>query len=98
LIGHGFPGKIFEQNGRGGEIRVMWFLFGAIFWTLWTNRNDFMFKNKLISSPLAFGFKLLSFLQHGMVVTGGEDRRALEGPVYMTKVQVLMEMMAIGVE
>jgi hypothetical protein len=76
----------------------MWFLFGAIFWTLWTNRNDFMFKNKLISSPLAFGFKLLSFLQHGMVVTGGEDRRALEGPVYMIKVQVLMEMMAIGVE
>jgi hypothetical protein len=32
------------------------------------------------------------------VVTGGEDRRALEGPVYMIKVQVLMEMMAIGVE
>jgi hypothetical protein len=57
-----------------------------------------MFKNKLISSPLAIGFKLLSFLQHWMVVTGGEDRRALEGPVYMIKVQVLMEMMAIGVE
>jgi hypothetical protein len=42
-------------------IRVMWFLFGAICWTLWLNRNDYIFNNKLISSPRAIIFRLMSF-------------------------------------
>jgi hypothetical protein len=44
--------------------RMLMFLFGAICWTLWLNRNDLIFKNKIISSPKALIYKLLSFLQH----------------------------------
>jgi hypothetical protein len=54
--------------------------------------------NKLISSPRAIVFKLLSFLQHRMVATKGEDMRALEGLTNMIKAQVPMEMMATRVE
>jgi hypothetical protein len=39
---------------RGGiQNRVVMFLFRVICWTLWLNRNDLIFKNKLISSPRA---------------------------------------------
>jgi hypothetical protein len=77
---------------------MMWFLFEAICWTLWINRNDFVFNNKLIPSPRAIVFKLLSFLQHyWMVATRGEGRRALEGLTDMIKAQVPMELTATGV-
>jgi hypothetical protein len=33
------------------KLNVMWILFGAIVWTLWLNRNDFVFNNSMISSP-----------------------------------------------
>jgi hypothetical protein len=26
----------------------LFFLFGAVCWTVWLNRNDFVFKNKII--------------------------------------------------
>jgi hypothetical protein len=54
---------------------VTWVLFGAICWTLWLNRNDFVFNNSLISSPRAIGFRLLSFLQHwgGRGADGGQE-------------------------
>jgi hypothetical protein len=56
---------------------TMLFLFGAIYWTLWLNRNDFIFNNLLISSMRAVIFRLLSFLQH-WVIAVQEDRSALE--------------------
>jgi hypothetical protein len=36
---------------RGSKgMRVMWFLFRAVCWALWLNRNDYSFNNKIISS------------------------------------------------
>jgi hypothetical protein len=45
--------------------RVLMFLFRGICWTLWLNRNDLIFKNKIISSPRALIYKFLSFYSIG---------------------------------
>jgi hypothetical protein len=52
----GCPGaRDFRENyvgNRGGRgMGLVWFLFGAVCWTLWLNHNDFVFNNKIISSP-----------------------------------------------
>jgi hypothetical protein len=66
---------LFERGDKRN--RSLLFMFGAICWTLWLNRNDYIFKNKVISSPRALIYKLISFLQHWMIATWG-DREALE--------------------
>jgi hypothetical protein len=78
------------------EMIVMWFLLGAICWTLWLNRNDFAFNNLLISSPRAIIFRLISFLQHWMV-TVRTNRSALERVTEAIRAHVPMELMATGV-
>jgi hypothetical protein len=32
---------------------VLFFLFGVVHWTLWLNRNDWVFRNRLLPSPNA---------------------------------------------
>jgi hypothetical protein len=44
-------------NGNG----VLFFLFGAVCWSLWLNKNDWMFRNMLISSPRSVIYKLIFF-------------------------------------
>jgi hypothetical protein len=75
----------------------MWFLFGAICWTVWLNRNDYVFNNILISSPCTIIFRLISFLQHWMVAVRVEDKAALERFVDAIKSQVPEELMTTGV-
>jgi hypothetical protein len=53
------------------------FLFGAISWTLWLNKNDLIFNNKIISIPRALIFKFVSFL-HWVIAWTGPDREGLE--------------------
>jgi hypothetical protein len=61
-----------KRNGK------MIFVFGAICWTLWLNKNDLVFNNKIISPPDALIFKFLSFLQHWMIAWTGADGKGLE--------------------
>jgi hypothetical protein len=65
----------FQSKLGAKRMNVMWFLFGAICWTLWLNRNDFVFKNSLISSHAVI-FRLISFLQYWMVAVQEEDKCA----------------------
>jgi hypothetical protein len=62
---------------------VLWFLFGNVCWTLWLNRNDFIFNNRIISSPLCANLSI-DFLfaaldggeyRHGQSSAGTEGRR-----------------------
>jgi hypothetical protein len=50
---------------------LVWFLFGAVCWTLWFNHNNFVFNNKITSSPRALIFRLISLMQHWMVASTG---------------------------
>jgi hypothetical protein len=75
----------------------MWFLFGAICWTVWLNRNDYVFNNILISSPCTIIFRLISFLQHWMVAVRVEDKASLERLVDAIKSQVPEELMMTGI-
>jgi hypothetical protein len=61
---------------------LVWFLFGAVCWTLWLNHNDFVFNIKIISFPRALIFHLISLMQ---LCT---DRLALEQMVEQIKSQV----------
>jgi hypothetical protein len=68
----------FISSGGCRGVGVVWFLFGAKCWTLWFNRNDFIFNNKLVSSPRALIFRLISLTEHWMAMSTGTDRAALE--------------------
>jgi hypothetical protein len=49
---------------RGDKLNSMlFFLFGEVCWTIWLNRNDFIFKNKIIPNPNAILYRLLYFMQ-----------------------------------
>jgi hypothetical protein len=49
------------------------FLFEAICWTLWPNRNDCIFNNRIISSPRAIIFRLISFMHPYWTITSTEE-------------------------
>jgi hypothetical protein len=64
---------------------------------LWLNRNDLIFNNKIISSPRALIFCLISLMQHWVVASTGASRAALERMVEEIKSQVLAELVAVRV-
>jgi hypothetical protein len=74
----------FLTEWEKSEISVMWFLFGAILWILWFNRNDCVFNNLVIFSPRAVIFR--------MVAARTEDKVALEGMVDAIKAQAAAEL------
>jgi hypothetical protein len=76
---------------------LTWFLLGVVCWTLWLNRNYLIFNNKIISSPRALIFHLISFMQHWMVASTDVDRTALERMVEGIKSQVPEELVPTGV-
>jgi hypothetical protein len=84
----GYGGKLYSVGAGGG---------GDGFGVFWLNRNDCVFNNKIVSSPHAILFHLISFLQHWMVVSLGCDRGVLELMVEDFKAQVPEEMVAAGV-
>jgi hypothetical protein len=61
ILGEKFRGvKDFNDNfllGRGNKkYSVLFFLLGATCWTLWLNKNDYIFNQKLISSARSIFF------------------------------------------
>jgi hypothetical protein len=59
---------MFLGEGGGGKWNgKLIFLFGAISWTLWLNRNDLVFNSKIISTPGALIYKCVFFLQHWVI-------------------------------
>jgi hypothetical protein len=62
------------EDKRNGKLI---FVFGAIFWTLWLNRNDLVFNKKIISSPNVLIFKFVSFYK-----IGRSRRRDLTGTAW----------------
>jgi hypothetical protein len=65
--------------GRGDKCNGrLIFVFGAVSWTIWLNRNDLIFNNKIILTPRVLTFKFVSFLQHWVIVWTGPDREGLE--------------------
>jgi hypothetical protein len=54
------------------------FLFEAISWTLWLNRNGLVFNSKIILTPGALIYKCVSFLQHWVIAVTRPDREGRE--------------------
>jgi hypothetical protein len=61
-----------KDNGR------VFFLFGVACWTLWLNRNDCVFRNKLVPSPNAILYKLIFFMQRWAILSSGAARGELD--------------------
>ena len=52
---------VMKRSGLGSSL-MGWAICGAAFWSIWLARNDFVFNNKLCSSPLSNLFSMSSFL------------------------------------
>jgi hypothetical protein len=63
----------------------------------WLNINGFIFNNRIISSPGALIFLLISFLQYWMVVSTDENRAILEMMVEDVRSRVPEEFVRTGV-
>jgi hypothetical protein len=68
----------FMFAGRDKHNEKLIFMFGVVFWSLWLNRNDLVFNNKIIASPKALIFKFVFFLQYWMIAWTGPDKEGLE--------------------
>jgi hypothetical protein len=93
---HDFWENFLAKGGESG-IGLMWFLVGAIVWSLWLHRNECVFNDVVISSPLAIVYRPLSFLQHWMGAERVEGKTALEELVDSIKGQVPQELTTVGV-
>jgi hypothetical protein len=51
---------------------VLFFLLGVVCWTIWLNRNDLVFKNKIILTPNTILYRLASFMQRWIVLSSVE--------------------------
>ena len=65
----------------------MIFLFGCVAWSLWLIRNDFVFNDVVITSPVVALFRAISYMQRWKILSKGEDRRKLEEVIEMLKLQ-----------
>jgi hypothetical protein len=75
---------------------VLFFLLGAVCWTIWLNRNDLVFKNKIIPTPNTILYKLVSFMQRWIILSLVEIRGELDKFIEAIKQQIPMEV-ATGV-
>ena len=66
--------NIMNGCSRKKRLRLI-FLFGCVAWTLWLTRNDLIFRNIVLSSPLSCIYRVTSFLQKWNVLNGAEDRK-----------------------
>jgi hypothetical protein len=92
-----FNDNLFLERGVI-EIVFLFFLFDVVCWSIWLNRNDWVFNQKLISSPRAIVFRFLSFLQLWMITFTGARRDALEqlAKVIEERLPEEMAMTAVG--
>lgn len=58
--------------------RLNTMILAALIWTLWSARNDMIFRNKLISSPLIISFRLIGFLLQWKILLKPEKAHDLE--------------------
>ncbi len=61
-----------------GKKRVWMVLFASVCWTLWLIRNDWVFKDILVSSPLQVVYRSLSFALRWKMFLKEEEQRVLD--------------------
>ncbi|CAL4956394.1 unnamed protein product [Urochloa decumbens] len=49
----------------------------GIMWTLWKTRNDLVFNDKIVSSPMAVAYKLVAYLSNWKLMLEDEDRQKM---------------------
>jgi hypothetical protein len=54
-------------------------LIGGVCWAIWIIRNDWVFENILVKSPLYVVYKSLSFIQKWRILLKEEDQELLGG-------------------
>lgn len=54
-------------------------LIGGVCWAIWIIRNDWVFENILVKSPLYVVYKSLSFIQKWHILLKEEDQELLGG-------------------
>jgi hypothetical protein len=83
-----------REHKRNGEL---FFLFGAVCWSLWLNRNDWVFRNRLVSSLRSVIYKLFFFMLRWTIMSTGEDRVNLEKLIEAIRASVRGSLKMAGV-
>ena len=73
--------------GCGANFRG-WAIFGAASWAIWLARNDFVFNNKLVSSPLSNLFSMSSLLNQWSCLLPARRETSWELMLEQVKVKI----------
>jgi hypothetical protein len=73
----GYYRKFLIREGHKRNSLLL-FLLGTPYWTLWLNRNEWIFRDTLISSPREIICRLIFFMQRWRIISSGKEWRALE--------------------
>jgi len=67
----------FLINGSlgGADLRVFLTLLAAVCWVLWSTRNNMIFREKLVYSPLSLMFQINSFLQLWRILSSKDTEK-----------------------
>jgi hypothetical protein len=80
---------LLKRGGGGDKLNsVLFFLFGAVCWTLWLNRNEFVFKNKIIPCSNAILYRLIYFMQRWTMLSSVKTRGELDMLIEAIKQQI----------
>lgn len=76
----------------GKNVQGVWVMFFAsVCWVIWLVRNDWVFSNILVKSPLQVAYKAMSFVQRWCIMLKEGDQAAMKGwgDLLMAKLQQL---------
>jgi hypothetical protein len=73
---HFFASMLKPDNNSHNTLS--WMFLATVSWQLWLTRNDMIFRDKLIGSPLTIIYRVISLLQHWKILVRAKDVSGLE--------------------
>jgi hypothetical protein len=78
----------FCYNSSNKQTRRVLYLFGAVSWSLWLIRNEFVFQNIVIHSPNVGIFRAISFLQKWRVMNKETEQLWIDAVIQKLNLQL----------
>jgi hypothetical protein len=78
----------FCSNTSNKQMRRVLYLFGAVAWSLWLIRNEFVFQNVVIHSPNVGIFWAISFLQKWRVMNKETEQHCIDMVIQKLNLQL----------
>jgi hypothetical protein len=76
------------RDATNRQTKRLLYLFGAVAWSLWLIRNEFVFQNAVISSPDVGIFRSVSFLQKWRVMNKATEQLWIDSAIQKLNLQL----------